>query len=37
MRLEKLSLFNFKNYEEAQLSFQGDIQCFLGNNGSGKT
>lgn len=37
MRLEKLSLFNFKNYEEAQLSFTGDIQCFLGRNGSGKT
>ncbi len=37
MRLEKLSLFNFKNYEETQLSFQGNIHCFLGRNGSGKT
>ena len=37
MRLEKLSLFNFKNYEEAQLIFQGNIHCFLGRNGSGKT
>lgn len=37
MRLEKLSLFNFKNYEEAQLTFQGNIHCFLGKNGSGKT
>ena len=37
MLLTKLSLFNFKNYEEAQLEFQGDIQYFLGKNGSGKT
>ncbi len=37
MRLEKLSLYNFKNYGEAQLEFSGDIQCFLGKNGSGKS
>jgi len=37
MRLEKLSLFNFKNYEETQIVFQGNIHCFLGKNGSGKT
>ncbi len=37
MRLEKLTLQNFKNYEEAQLDFKGNIQCFVGNNGSGKT
>ena len=37
MRLEKLSLYNFKNYREAQLEFNGNIQCFLGKNGSGKT
>jgi len=37
MRLEKLSLFNFKNYEETQLTFRGNIHCFLGKNGSGKT
>src|SRR5215212_10018407 len=37
MRLEKLSVFNFKNYEEAQLAFNGNIHCFLGKNGSGKT
>jgi len=37
MRLEKLSLFNFKNYEEIQIVFQGNIHCFLGKNGSGKT
>ncbi len=37
MRLEKLSLYNFKNYREVQLEFNGNIQCFLGKNGSGKT
>lgn len=37
MLLTKLSLFNFKNYEELQLEFNGDIQYFLGKNGSGKT
>lgn len=37
MRLEKLSLFNFKNYEETQIAFHGNIHCFLGKNGSGKT
>src|SRR5882757_122500 len=37
MRLEKLSLQNFKNYTEAHLEFTGSIQCFLGKNGSGKT
>src|SRR6478609_6386159 len=37
MRLEKLSLFNFKNYEETQIVFHGNIHCFLGKNGSGKT
>jgi DNA replication and repair protein RecF len=37
MRLEKLTVFNFKNYEEAQLDFKGNIHCFLGKNGSGKT
>jgi len=35
--LQKLQLFNFKNYEEAELQFFDKIQCFLGNNGSGKT
>ncbi len=37
MRLEKLNLFNFRNYAEANLIFQGQITCFLGDNGSGKT
>jgi DNA replication and repair protein RecF len=37
MRLEKLHLVNFKNYAEAKVDFIGNIHCFLGKNGSGKT
>ncbi len=37
MYLEKLNLLNFKNYEEAGFSFCPQINCFVGENGSGKT
>jgi DNA replication and repair protein RecF len=37
VRLERISLFNFKNYQQAAVSFEGDIHCILGKNGSGKT
>lgn len=37
MFLKKLHLLNFKNYEEVDLSFSDNINCFLGNNGVGKT
>jgi len=37
MHLKNLSILNFKNYEEANLEFSSDINCFLGENGSGKT
>lgn len=37
MHIEKLSLINFKNYEEEQLSFSKQVNCLLGKNGSGKT
>ncbi len=37
MRLQKLQLWNFKNYEEANLTLVKDVICFLGKNGSGKT
>lgn len=37
MKLQKLSLVNFKNYEQAELSFSEKINCFVGNNGIGKT
>ena len=37
MHIEKLSLINFKNYEQAALNFSEKINCLLGLNGSGKT
>ena len=37
MYLKKLSLINFKNYEETNLGFSEKINCFVGNNGAGKT
>lgn len=37
MHLQTIRLTNFKNYESAQLDFSAQINCFLGNNGSGKT
>ena len=37
MYLKDLCLIHFKNYEEAQLKFSSNINCFVGNNGSGKT
>ncbi|RXR18322.1 DNA replication/repair protein RecF [Flavobacterium amnicola] len=37
MHLKKLSLFNFKNFEEASFEFEHKINCFVGKNGIGKT
>lgn len=37
MLLQKLHLVNFKNYEEASLEFCDKFNCFVGNNGMGKT
>ncbi|MCK9613353.1 MAG: DNA replication/repair protein RecF [Bacteroidales bacterium] len=37
MYLKKLSLKNFKNYQETELFFSEKINCFVGNNGVGKT
>ena len=37
MWLQRLSLINFKNYEEASLAFSPTINAFTGNNGAGKT
>ena len=37
MQLQTLSILNFKNIEEAELNFSPKINCFLGNNGMGKT
>jgi len=37
MYLEKLSLLNFKNFESQSFDFQEKINCFVGDNGIGKT
>ncbi|AQS93329.1 DNA recombination protein RecF [Polaribacter sp. BM10] len=37
MYLQKLSLVNFKNIESQSFDFQQKINCFVGNNGVGKT
>ena len=37
MILERLSLLNFKNYDETQLEFCPKFNCFVGDNGMGKT
>lgn len=37
MYLQKISLVNFKNIESQSFDFQDKINCFVGNNGVGKT
>lgn len=37
MYLKNLSLVNFKNYHEATIDLSEKINCFVGNNGVGKT
>lgn len=37
MHLKQLKFTNFKNYEEGDISFSPKINCFIGNNGVGKT
>ena len=37
MHLQRLILSDFKNIREADLSFSSKMNCFLGNNGAGKT
>jgi len=37
MHLNHLSLVNFKNCTESSFDFSKDVNCFLGNNGEGKT
>ena len=37
MILETLSIINFKNIAEEQLSLSSDVNCFVGDNGAGKT
>ena len=37
MFLERLSILNFKNIAEAELSFSANVNCLVGDNGTGKT
>jgi DNA replication and repair protein RecF len=37
MYLNKLSIVNYKNIQQAELEFSPKINCFIGNNGVGKT
>jgi DNA replication and repair protein RecF len=37
MYLQNLILTNFKNYELTELEFSSKVNCFVGNNGVGKT
>jgi DNA replication and repair protein RecF len=37
MYLKKISLFNYKNFSEANFDFDQKINCFVGKNGIGKT
>lgn len=37
MYLEELSILNYKNIEQAELLLSPGINCFVGNNGMGKT
>ncbi len=37
MVLDRLKLTNFKNYTEADIELCGNVNCFVGNNGAGKT
>lgn len=37
MFLDKLSILNYKNIADAQLTFSPKLNCFIGHNGEGKT
>ncbi len=37
VRINHLSLYNFKNHEALKIDFNADITCITGNNGAGKT
>jgi DNA replication and repair protein RecF len=37
MYLESVSLLDFKNFQQSELRFSPRINCFVGNNGAGKT
>jgi DNA replication and repair protein RecF len=37
MVLKTLSILNYKNIAQAELEFSSNVNCFIGNNGEGKT
>ena len=37
MQIEKIRLFQFRNYEEITIDLHSDMNIFVGKNGSGKT
>lgn len=37
MQIKELTILNFKNIQEADLRFSDGLNCFVGNNGEGKT
>lgn len=37
MVLDRLTISNFKNYSEADVELCANLNCFIGNNGAGKT
>lgn len=37
MIIKNLKIFNFKNHSEKSFDFSPEINCFVGNNGAGKT
>ena len=36
MRIDKIKIENFKNYENLEVEFEKGINLFVGSNGSGK-
>ncbi|MDD4756118.1 MAG: DNA replication and repair protein RecF, partial [Prolixibacteraceae bacterium] len=37
MYIDEISILNFKNLKDVQVSFSSRLNCFIGNNGAGKT
>ena len=37
MILQDISILNYKNLEQVELTFSNKINCFIGKNGMGKT
>lgn len=37
MKLKSLHILNFKNHSEADFEFEQNVNCFVGDNGAGKT